>query len=187
MAGSKRRGSEEKLVLSSHVATELVLLHLLLMTDLALNCGGITLIHETTIITIIGLQCFLCLLHVVCLSVCILETRYYKLGEWTQLRRFRLTYMLTVLYFAMLVTYFVSLTKNNPNSNNYYNSQSNATYNQSWDDEMHTYFSLQMTTFVMHAVAARVAIVHLSNPAVFIYKPASRRNVVAAADVSTTA
>lgn len=27
MAGSKRRGSEEKLVLSSHVATELVLLH----------------------------------------------------------------------------------------------------------------------------------------------------------------
>lgn len=45
------------------------------MTDLALNCGGITLIHETTIITIIGLQCFLCLLHVVCLSVCILETR----------------------------------------------------------------------------------------------------------------
>eukprot|EP00038_Savillea_parva_P029043 m.68540 g.68540 ORF g.68540 m.68540 type:complete len:215 (+) comp8517_c0_seq2:286-930(+) len=170
MGGSRRHPEQavrERLVLSSHVATELLLLHVLLVADLALNSASIALIHETSTITVVGLQVFLCLLHVVCLSVCILETRYYKLGEWKNLRRFRPVYLCTALYFAMLVAYFVQLTKNNPKPNSFYESQSNATYNQHWDNEMHSFFALQKTTFVIHAIASRVAIVHLSNPKVF--------------------
>jgi hypothetical protein len=156
--------------------------------DLALNSASIALIHETTTITIVGLQCFLCLLHIVCISVCILETRcvtpthrasclvpstcqkeprcqdlhgplwsrpcakaglpsrrYYKLGEWKNMRRFRLTYLMTVFYFAILVVYFIQLTRNNPLPNSHYINTQNATYNQTWDDSMHSYFAIQKT------------------------------------------
>eukprot|EP00037_Helgoeca_nana_P021490 m.216823 g.216823 ORF g.216823 m.216823 type:complete len:191 (-) comp25663_c0_seq1:2450-3022(-) len=178
---------ENKLELSSHVAVELLLLHLLLAMDLALNSASIALIHETTTITIVGLQCFLCLLHIVCISVCILETRYYKLGEWKNMRRFRLTYLMTVFYFAILVVYFIQLTRNNPLPNSHYINTSNATYNQTWDDSMHSYFAIQKTAFVLHAVAARMAVSHLSNPAVFIYKPRVRRNEIATAESTATA
>jgi hypothetical protein len=61
------------------------------------------------------------------------------------MRRFRLTYLMTVFYFAILVVYFIQLTRNNTAPNSHYNSLPNATYNQTWDDSMHSYFAIQKT------------------------------------------
>jgi len=166
-----RQKDESDLILPSHVASELLLLHALLIVDLALNSASITTIHDPAVATIVVLQCFLCLLHVVCISVCILETRYYKLGEWHMLRRFRVPYFLTLVYFIMLVVYFVELTQTNPESREHYRNTANVTYNQSWNNNIHSVFAVQKSAFILHAMGSRAAITHLSDPAAFAYKP----------------